>query len=107
MQIVDNVLIHTEAAEGETHAFIGTNNQLLEKHREQDKGEEGESTNPCPVSTSEPDPTTKTIVSQEQSTLKSYLASDFQFPKNKRKRGERKAGSGGWSKKCSGELDSQ
>ncbi|KAF2300350.1 hypothetical protein GH714_012280 [Hevea brasiliensis] len=91
----------------ETHPFIGTNNQLLEKHHEPDKGEEGESTNPCSISTTEPDPMAKTIVSQGQSTLKSCLASDFQFPKNKRKRGERKAGSGGWSKKCSGEPDSQ
>ncbi|KAJ9178287.1 hypothetical protein P3X46_010184 [Hevea brasiliensis] len=104
--IVDNVLTHTESTKGERDTFIGTDNQLLEKHHEQEKGEE-ESTNPCPVTTLEPDPTAKTTFSEEQSTLKSCLASDFQFPKNKRKRGERKAGSGGWNKKCSGEPDSQ
>ncbi|KDP44239.1 hypothetical protein JCGZ_05706 [Jatropha curcas] len=105
--ILDNVLIHNETVEGETHTFIGTSNQLLEKHHEPEKGEEGESTNPCPIPTSEVDPTVTTTVPHEQSTLKSCLASDIQFPRNKRKRGERKASSGGWNKKCSGEPDSQ
>lgn len=104
---MDNVLIHNGAADGERHTFMGTSIQLIEKHHEPEKGEEGESTNPCPIPTSEPDPMTKTMVPEGQSNLKSCLASDFQVPRNKRKRGERKAGSVGWSKKCSGELDSQ
>ena len=106
-QIVDNVLIHNEVAQGERETFIGTINQLLEKHHEPEKGEEGESTNPCSNPTSDSDPIAKTIVTQGESILKSCLASDFQFPRNKRKRAERRAGSGGWSKKGSGEPDSQ
>ncbi|KAF2321926.1 hypothetical protein GH714_004598 [Hevea brasiliensis] len=85
--IVDNVLTHTESTKGERDTFIGTDNQLLEKHHEQEKGEE-ESTNPCPVTTLEPDPTAKTTFSEEQSTLKSCLASDFQFQRT-RESGER------------------
>uniref|UniRef100_A0A2P2JAL7 Uncharacterized protein LOC105628261 n=1 Tax=Rhizophora mucronata TaxID=61149 RepID=A0A2P2JAL7_RHIMU len=105
--IVDNVLIHNEAVDGGRDIFLGMNNQLIEKHLELEQGEEGEGTDPCPIPASEPDPMAKTMEPQKQSTLKSCLASDFQFPRNKRKRGERKAGTGSWSKQCSGEPNSQ
>ncbi|KAH9783106.1 elongation factor [Citrus sinensis] len=106
--ILDNILIENDGAEGEQHTFLGTSNQSIEKHNDPEKGEEGESTNPSPIPTSEPDPVAKSEVDQDQSTLKSCLASDINFPRNKRKRGERKAGPGSsWSKKGSGEPDSQ
>lgn len=106
--ILDNILIQNDGAEGEQHTFLGTSNQSIEKHNDPEKGEEGESTNPSPIPTSEPDPVAKSEVDQDQSTLKSCLASDINFPRNKRKRGERKAGPGSsWSKKGSGEPDSQ
>ncbi|KAJ8774745.1 hypothetical protein K2173_017191 [Erythroxylum novogranatense] len=107
--IMDNVLIHNEVADGEVQAFVGASKQLIETHLEADKGEEGESTDPCPIPNSYPDSVATPIVTQEQSqsSLKSCLASEIQFPRYKRKRGERKGGSGGWSKKCTGDPDSQ
>ena len=41
------------------------------------------------------------------STVESCLGLDVNFPRNKRKRGERRTGSDVWSKKCSGEPGSQ
>ncbi|KAJ4839026.1 hypothetical protein Tsubulata_018922 [Turnera subulata] len=105
--ILDNVLIHNEATDGDRHNSVDTNVELLDKDHKLVKVEQGESCNPSPMPTSEPEPLGKTSELQGQSTLKSCLASDFQFPRNKRKRAERKAGSGGWNKKCSGEPDSQ
>lgn len=103
-------------------------NQATEMHQEPEIGEQ-ESTNLPLIPKSEPltvplipkseplivplipksEPLTleKSVGPQEQSTLKTCLASDVNFPKNKRKRGERKAGSVGWSKRSSGEPDSQ
>lgn len=115
--IVDSVLVHTEAAEAERHTFKIIGNQATEMQREPEIGEQ-ESTNLPLIPKSEPlivplipksEPLTveKSIGPQEQSTLKTCLASDVNFPKNKRKRGERKAGSVGWSKRSSGEPDSQ
>lgn len=105
--IVDNVLIHTEVAEAETHTLNKIDNQATETHQEAEIGEQEESTNLSLIPTSEPLTVEKSVGSQEQSTLKSCLASDVQFPRNKRKRGERKAGSVGWNKKSSGETESQ
>ncbi|CAK7322501.1 unnamed protein product [Dovyalis caffra] len=105
--IVDNVLIHNQAVDGDRDTSIATNVQLIEKHHEPERGEEGESIIPFLIPKSEPDPTEKNVGSQGQPVLKSCLASDLQIPRNKRKRGERKAGSGGWNKQCSGEPDSQ
>ncbi|KAF3968379.1 hypothetical protein CMV_007716 [Castanea mollissima] len=126
--IVDSVLVHTEAAEAERHTFKMIGNQATEMQQEPEIGEQ-ESTNLPLIPKSEPltvplipkseplivplipksEPLTveKSVGSQEQSTLKTCLASDVNFPKNKRKRGERKAGSVGWSKRSSGEPDSQ
>lgn len=105
LQILDNVLIHNQTAEVERHTFQKISDQPTE-HQELKRGEQEASSNPSPVPASEPDLEAKSIVPHEQSTLKTSLASDFHFPKNKRKRGERKAGSGGWSLKNSGEPDS-
>ncbi|XVF29576.1 hypothetical protein REPUB_Repub15cG0133000 [Reevesia pubescens] len=105
--IVENVLIQNEGNAGDRQVLVRTNSQpIIKQHHQPEKGEEVESTNPS-IPTSEPNHATKSIMSQEQSTLRSCLASDICFPKSKRKRGERKAGSGGWSKKHSGEPDSQ
>lgn len=109
MQILDNILLQTDGAEGDCHTFLRTSNQSIDKHHEPEKGEgegEGESTNPSKVPTSD-DPVAKSAASQDQSTLKSCLALDFQFPWNKRKRGERKAGPGiSWNRKGASEPDS-
>ncbi|OMO72773.1 hypothetical protein CCACVL1_17602 [Corchorus capsularis] len=102
--IVENVLIQNE---GNTGVLLRTNSQPIKQHNQPEKGEEGDSTNRSTIPISEPNHATKSMVSQEQSTLRSCLASDICFPRNKRKRGERKAGSGGWSKKHSNEPDSQ
>lgn len=101
VQIVDNILMHDEAAEREQRAFLAE-----EKHEEPEICDQ-EATSPSPIPSSEPDPVVKTVASQEQSALESCLATDVHFYKSKRKRGERKAGSVVWSKRCSGEPDSQ
>ncbi|XP_042515676.1 uncharacterized protein LOC122089961 isoform X1 [Macadamia integrifolia] len=101
--IVDDVLIHNQAIQEELHSIESFKSRPSEKPLELVIEQENKIS---PVRVAEPDLTQKTIVAEEQSTLKSCLASDFQVPKsNKRKRGERKAGSGGWSQKSSGEPD--
>ncbi|WCJ41234.1 hypothetical protein M5689_022116 [Euphorbia peplus] len=107
--IVDNALMHKEAEEGERLVKNEEveEGEILENNDEAEKGEEGESGNLCVVATSESDQTGKNIEAKGEAVLKSCLESDFQFPRNKRKRGERKAGSAGWNKKGSGEPDSQ
>lgn len=103
-----------------------TPDKSLEKHQDVRNNVEEESSNPPPpasdpnaavkASTSQKNPpppasesnaAVKASTSQEQSTFKSSLASDIRFPRNKRKRGERKAGSVGWNRKMPGELNSQ
>lgn len=89
-QIMDNV-IHYQQAELEIK-------QTTEKHREPEGSGQEESSDPSPFPASEPDlpPITSTL--NEQSRLTSCLGSEIHFPKSKRKRGERKAGSGNWSR---------
>lgn len=91
---MDDILMHNHAIEGEMQQFKSINNQQAGIHDELDRGEQGESTDP-PAPAMEADPAEK---SGDQSTLKSCLASDLHVPKNKRKRGERKAGSAGWNR---------
>ncbi|KAK9932177.1 hypothetical protein M0R45_019425 [Rubus argutus] len=89
--IVDDVLIHNAAAEGEKQSFQKISEQPKEKHQQQPengKQEEG----PCPT---------------PSSTVESCLGLDVNFPRNKRKRGERRTGSDVWSKKGSGDPGSQ
>ncbi|XP_058182643.1 uncharacterized protein LOC131300701 isoform X2 [Rhododendron vialii] len=88
--IMDNV-IHYQQAELEIK-------QTTEKHREPEGSGQEESSDPSPFPASEPDlpPITSTL--NEQSRLTSCLGSEIHFPKSKRKRGERKAGSGNWSR---------
>ncbi|XVF65796.1 hypothetical protein PTKIN_Ptkin09bG0279200 [Pterospermum kingtungense] len=104
--IVENVLIQNEGNSGGKQVLTRTSSQPIKQQHEPEKVEEGESTNPSPIPTSEPNHATRNITSQDQSTLRSCLASEIAFP-SKRKRGERKAGSGGWSRKHSGDPDSQ
>ncbi|RYQ90018.1 hypothetical protein Ahy_B09g096341 isoform G [Arachis hypogaea] len=94
--MVDSVLIH-EVAETEDHAFKSASHHPIEKL--QKSAAKSSDLNNVVVNSS--------AGSQEQPVLKQSLHGDVSVPKNKRKRGERKAGSVGWSKKCSGEPDSQ
>lgn len=100
---MDNVLIPNEAAEGEKHTFELMIDQPKETHEQPDNGIKE---HPFPTPSSEPDPLVDASIPQEQSTLESCLASDVNFPRNRRKRRERRAGSVVWSKKCSDEPDS-
>ncbi|KAL2242386.1 UNVERIFIED_CONTAM: hypothetical protein Sindi_0356600 [Sesamum indicum] len=104
-KIVDNILIHNEAAEIEGSTFKYSHNQSAEKTQEAENSGEEES-NKAVILALEPDTAAKSFATPEQSTLKSCLASEIHFPKNKRKRGERKAGSGNWSRQRPGEPDS-
>ncbi|KAK4387905.1 hypothetical protein Sango_2397100 [Sesamum angolense] len=104
-KIVDNILIHNEAAEVEGSTFKYSHNQSAEKTQEAENSGEEES-NKAVILALEPDMAAKSFATPEQSTLKSCLASEIHFPKNKRKRGERKAGSGNWSRQRPGEPDS-
>lgn len=84
-------MIHNAAAEGEKQSFQKISEQPKEKHQQQPengKQEEG----PCPT---------------PSSTVESCLGLDVNFPRNKRKRGERRTGSDVWSKKGSGDPGSQ
>ncbi|KAK5793510.1 Elongation factor 4 [Gossypium arboreum] len=103
--IVENVLIQNEGNAGDKQVLMTTNSRSIKQQHQTEKVEEVESTNPSRILTSEPNHATKNVVSQEQTTLRQCLAADICFPKSKRKRGERKAGSGGWSRKQSGEPD--
>lgn len=102
---VDNVLIHNEAAEAERHTFLMTGNRTRDVHHEAEMVEEV--TGPSQILKSESGPMVKPTGPQEQPTLESCLAADIHIPRNKRKRGERKACSGGWSKQQPGDPDSQ
>ncbi|XP_042507930.1 uncharacterized protein LOC122084017 [Macadamia integrifolia] len=101
--IADDVLIRNQSVQGELYSFEKLKSQPSEMPCHPVK--EQEENRISPVSAPELNVAQKTIAAQEQSILKSCLASDFQVPKTKRKRGERKAGSGCWSKKSSGEPD--
>lgn len=107
MQIVDSVLVNSEAGEAEKDSFKKVGSHSTEMHQEAEIGDQEESTNPPSIPTLEPLTVAKSVGPQEQSSLSSCLASEVHFPRNKRKRGERKAGSVGWSKRSSGEPDSQ
>ncbi|KAE8663096.1 C2 domain-containing protein / GRAM domain-containing protein isoform 1 [Hibiscus syriacus] len=100
--IVENVLMQNEGNAGDKQALTATNGQSTKQHHQTEKLEEGESSNPSRIATSEPNNAAKKAVSQEQSILRLCLAS---FPKSKRNRGERKAGPVGWSRKPSGSSD--
>ncbi|KAL6573442.1 hypothetical protein OROHE_001901 [Orobanche hederae] len=96
-RIVDNMLIQNEAADIEGSTLKNTQDA-------ENSGEE-ESNNPM-LSALETAIVSKGVATTEQSVLKSSLSSEIHFPKNKRKRGERKAGSGNWTRQRPGEPDS-
>ncbi|XP_016556199.1 uncharacterized protein LOC107855703 isoform X1 [Capsicum annuum] len=104
-KIVDNILIHNEVSEV-GHILTMNHDKSFEKHQDVGNNVEEDIFNQAPPA-SEANAAGKASISQEQSTLKSCLASEIHFPKNKRKRGERKASSGGWNRKIPGEPDSQ
>lgn len=82
---MDNVLIYN-AAEGEKLMVRRMGDETKENHQQQPEEAKPSAT---------------------PSTVESCLGLDVNFPRNKRKRGERKTGSDVWSKKCSGEPGSQ
>ncbi|XP_057491112.1 uncharacterized protein LOC130776888 [Actinidia eriantha] len=97
--IMDNVLQeHYQADEVKRHTPEKIHEQTTEKHHEPEGSGQEESSNPSPIPVLEPDLVPITSTHQEQSRLTSSLASEINFPKSKRKRGERKAGSGGWNR---------
>lgn len=97
---MDNILIHNEAAEAENSAFKYNHYQSADKTQDAENSGEEESNR------MESDMEAKATASPKEATLKSCLTSQLHFPKNKRKRGERKAGSGNWSRQRPGEPDS-
>lgn len=90
MQILDNMLVHDETPEAEKPVLRNSQHQITVKQEED--------------SAMESDSATKDV-NQEQSSLNPF--SEFQIPKNKRKRGERKAGTSKWNLQLPGEPDSQ
>ncbi|KAL3835100.1 hypothetical protein ACJIZ3_009836 [Penstemon smallii] len=100
-KILDNIVINNETGEVEESTFKNDHNQSGEKSQEEaNSGEEEEEMNNNGINLAlESEKVAKAVVvSEEHSTLRSSLASEIHFPKNKRKRGERKAGSSNWSK---------
>lgn len=104
-KIVDNILIQNEAAEVEGSAFKYSHNQSADKTQDAEHSGDEES-NKASLSALEPDMVAKATSTPQHSTLNSCLTSQIHFPKTKRKRGERKAGSGNWSRQRPGEPDS-
>ncbi|KAK3013950.1 hypothetical protein RJ639_009533 [Escallonia herrerae] len=103
--IVDTVM-HNQAVKAEPHTLDEIHIQSTGKPQVLERSGEEASNNPL-LPAAESEAMVKPAMSQEQSFLKSSLVSEVHFPKNKRKRGERKAGTGGWSRQCPGEPDSQ
>lgn len=105
--IVDNIPIHNQAAEAdEAYTSMTSKNQQSKgtlKHQEPVKIKIEESNINPVLPASGAEMVSEAAMSQEQLTLKSQIPSDFHFPKNKRKRGERKAGMGNWSRQCPGD----
>ncbi|XP_031110162.1 uncharacterized protein LOC116014275 [Ipomoea triloba] len=109
-KIVDNILAQNEAAEVEEGCLLKMNHdQSLVKNLGTEKNIADESTNPPAVPVPQPNALLKAGTSHEQSTLRACLTSEIHFPStaSKRKRGERKAGGGGWNWQKPGEPDSQ
>ncbi|CAI9108560.1 OLC1v1008190C2 [Oldenlandia corymbosa var. corymbosa] len=106
-KIVDNIFIHNEAAEMELRTFKQPHIESMENHQDADGSGDEESTNPVLPVKEEVDKDVTHDIHKEDLTLKSGLVSEIQVPKNKRKRGERKGGSGGWSRQLPGEPDGQ
>ncbi|CAN0922925.1 hypothetical protein LINGRAHAP2_LOCUS33302 [Linum grandiflorum] len=110
--MLENVVIKKEAGDAEKEGvMVGTScHKVTEEDHEEatEKGEMGESI-VSNIKTEEVEAAAAAGVAVGESSynVKSCLALDMQIPTNKRKRGERKAGSGtgGWKKKCSGDDD--
>ncbi|XP_071721236.1 uncharacterized protein [Rutidosis leptorrhynchoides] len=102
--ILDNMPLHDETTEAVKHGLRNCQHQVTVK-QEEIKSEEEESAHLDPAIVS--DTATKDDITQEQSALKSSTVSDFQIPKNKRKRGERKAGPSNWNLHLPGDPDSK
>ncbi|XP_075487418.1 uncharacterized protein LOC142526743 [Primulina tabacum] len=101
-KIVDNIMTHNEEVEGERSMSKNKHDQSAENTRDTENDLEEEINNATQFAL-EPRSMAKAVASQEHSTLKPCLVLGLHFPKNKRKRGERKAGSGNWSRQRPGE----
>ncbi|KAI3791044.1 hypothetical protein L2E82_04595 [Cichorium intybus] len=107
--IVDNMVVHSnQGGEAEKHSLRNCQQQqvVVIVKQEGDKSEEDEEEEEEEEGEEEEESAHPGIgIGQEQSSMISSLASGFQIPKNKRKRGERKACTGNWSRQCPGEPD--
>nr|XP_043610266.1 uncharacterized protein LOC122581996 [Erigeron canadensis] len=103
--ILDNMLVHAQPAEAERHTLRSCQHQLTvqQEVKSEEDDEEEESMHLDP--TIESDTATKDGNPHEQSNVQPSVVSDFQVPKNKRKRGERKAGPGKWNLQVPGEPE--
>ncbi|OVA12255.1 hypothetical protein BVC80_1779g26 [Macleaya cordata] len=107
-QLGDGVLINNHAAENELHNFEKVSTLPMKVKEEEEEKNIVTPSVPAP----EPEqPAQETIVPKEESGMKLTLCSEVHVPKNKRKRGERKPGSGAWNaekistQRSSGEPD--
>lgn len=92
---MDNILIQNEAAEAECSTLRYNHKPSGEKTEEAEHTGDEESYKAVILAV-EPDTMAKAVANQ--AILKSCLSSEINFPTNKRKRGERKAGSGNWGR---------
>ncbi|KZV14906.1 hypothetical protein F511_40483 [Dorcoceras hygrometricum] len=100
-KIVDNIMTHDEAAEVERSMSKNKHDQSAEQTRDTDNDLE-EINNAAQV-VIDPHSLAKAVASEEPSALIPCSVLELHFPKNKRKRGERKAGSRNWSRQRPGE----
>lgn len=112
LQIVDDVLINNHgAAEKELHELERV--ITVPKKVKKEKEEKNNILTPFSDPALEPEKPVKDkkIVPKEESVMNLALYSEIHVPKNKRKRGERKPGSGAWNsetistKRSSGKPD--
>lgn len=99
----DAILIQNQVAQ-DGHISNGVIDQSIDGYQDPENKEQNISTLPACTGLVV-DPVIADAVAKERSTLKSCLTSEIQIPKNKRKRGERKAGTGGWNLRSSGDPD--
>lgn len=92
---MDNILIQNEADEAEC-STLGYNHKQTSVKTEEAEHTGDEESNKAVLLAVETGIMTKPVPNQE--ILKSCLSAEISFPTNKRKRGERRAGSGNWGR---------
>ncbi|KAK4742128.1 hypothetical protein SAY87_000129 [Trapa incisa] len=88
--MVGSALIHDKPDGGRGMGILKTSaSEPIARQHDSYKGDEQDES---------PDPSLQEVTSKQQSNIQPGLASDIHVPMNKRKRGERKSGNGGWNK---------